>query len=100
MKIPPPLSWLTEYTQSIERATGIPILLDLNRTVNPLVYEVTLSWAEEPSGAVALGAWNIFQMWANKNDSVPSGQVRRTPRKMTYCIIIKRRFGPNREDTP
>lgn len=100
MKIPPPLAWLTDYVLSLERATGVKILLGLSSTVNPLVYMVTLRWEETPSGKVALGAWNIFQTWATKNDCVTTGRSERAPGKMSFQVIIKRRLGPDREESP
>ena len=100
MKIPPPLAWLKDYTLSLERATGTKILLDLTPTVNPLIYRVILTWEETPSPKVSLGAWNIFQSWAAKNDCVPHGKTERTPCVKAFTIIIKRRLGPDREDLP
>ena len=100
MEIPPPLSWLTSFTESLERATGSKILLGLAQTVNPLLYKVTLHWSEVPSPKVAQGTWNIFETFAAKNDCVLEGKTERSPFKMVFHVIVKRRRGPDREDVP
>ena len=100
MKIPPPLAWLPEYIQSMERATGDSIALDLCRTINPLVHEAIFTFNEPPSPEASLGAWNILQIWAKKNDCIPCKILKRSPYQILVHIIVKRRNGPDKEEKP
>ena len=69
-------------------------------SVNPLVYIVKLSWTEPVSGKIINNVWNLLQGWAAKNDCVPEGDVETTPTSLVTKVIVKRRMGPPRDDSP
>jgi hypothetical protein len=100
VKLPPPLEWVLEYTASMSRAVGIPIDFDVKPTVNPLLLQVRLDWLEPMSPASTNDIWNMFQVWAAKNECVPYGKITKTPYSVTMGVIIKRRLGYGRNDNP
>lgn len=100
MKIPPPLIWTDKFKESAERATGKEMSLFIAKTVNPLVYTITLEVAEPLSSNEFTGLWNMFQIWASKNDCVPYGKVGRSHNALRSDLIVKRRNGPDKEEVP
>lgn len=96
---PPPLAWLDGFVRSIEGATGSRIVWSLTPTINPLVHKVRFFFPEPISGKSLMLVWNLFQMYAAKNDCVPQGK--RSEEKALFAeIVTKRRLGPPRNEHP
>ena len=74
--------------------------LQMSKTVNPLVYSIIMEFPEPLSSSEYQGLWNMFQIWASKNDCVPYGKVRREGSSVVAEVIIKRRNGPDRKEFP
>lgn len=72
---PPSLAWLTSFCSSTGAALDQRMVADTKATVNALVYTVSVSWGEQISTKSALMVWNLFQKWAAKNQTTPSGRV-------------------------
>ena len=100
MVLPPPLAWLRPFCESTGRALDQPIVFELVPTVNPLVYVLRLRWLQPITNKLKAGVWNLFQIWAWKNDSVPQGKVDTSDTRMSISVVIKRRFGPQKEVLP
>src|SRR5688572_18159150 len=98
MGLPPPLVWLTGFSQSLGGALGSRVDYEVRPSVNPLVYIVKFTFNEPISGKRMLLAWNLFQQYAAKNDSIPEGRVEKEGNSMTAKIIVKRRLGLPRND--
>lgn len=97
---PPPLAWLRAFSDSTSRALDQRIIFELLPSVNPLVYKLRLRWPEPVNGKLKNGIWNLFQIWAWKNDCVPQGHVDTSNYGMTIELIIKRRLGAPKEELP
>jgi hypothetical protein len=97
---PPPLVWIHKFVASIERAVDYNVLLDLRPTVNPLQYYVSFHWPVDFDPITINMIWNMFQMWASKNDCVPNGLTVRNRDKLSVGLVIKRRLGSEKNDTP
>lgn len=97
--VPPPLAWVPLFVKSMERAMGIEIAFEMEPTVNPLIYQVVLRFNEHLDRP--LDVWNMFQIWAAKNDSIPYGKIKQpNSRTMILDVIIKRRLGVERDEIP
>lgn len=97
---PPPLAWIDGFVLSLGRALGQRVEYTLEGTSpSPLVFHVRLKFSEKVSGKNMLLAWNLFQMYATKNDSVPQGKAAE-PNSLLAEVAIKRRLGPVRNRHP
>jgi len=76
------------------------MLFDVRPTVNPLVYTVFISWREPLSGSIVLKVWNLMQKWLTKNDCIPNGSVDTKPLSILIHVIVKRRFGNPKDESP
>lgn len=72
---PPGLAWLDSFCGSTGTALDQGMLAETNSTVNQLVYKVRIKWSEPITMPQAIQVWNLFQKWAGKNQSTPSGRV-------------------------
>lgn len=97
---PPPLAWLPSFCQSTGRALGQEVSFELHPDVNPLIYKVHVQWREPVSSAIYMGIWNLFQIWANKNDAIPQGSPMRAPYSMSAALVVRRRLGMPRDAHP
>lgn len=102
MQHPPPLAWLDLFCSSTGTALDQPIQASVRPTVNPLVYAVYLKWASPVSNKLRNSVWNLFQIWAAKNDCVPQGKVDHGDsefnKELTVSVVVKQRLGlPKRE---
>lgn len=98
--VPPPLAWLPSLADSMERALGFRVRVDLHPTVNPLVYTVKFFFEDSVPSKLSLKLWNLVQQYAVKNDCVPEGKVMLTPFLMVVRIVVKRRLGMDKNETP
>lgn len=96
----PPLEWISGFTNSISRAVGSTVSAKTETTVNPLVFRVRVLFSEPLSGRNMMLVWNLFQMYAVKNDSVPQGKKSGAPQELLAEVVVKRRLGPPRKDHP
>ena len=97
---PPPLVWVGSFIHSIVGALGSSVKYEVNTTVNPLVFRVRILFMEKVSGRNTMLVWNLFQMYASANDSIPVGKVSSDGGELVAEIIIKRRFGPKKDSHP
>jgi len=51
-------------------------------------------------GDLVLKVWNLMQKWIVKNDCVPNGKVATSSTSIVANIIIKRRLGNPKNDSP
>lgn len=99
-KTPPSLVWVKQFGDSLGRALGIDIRVDVTPTVNPLLFNLTVYWAEYITPSRVKDIWNMIQIWAHKNDCIPYGRLTTTPVKASVQIVIKRRLGNEKNLTP
>lgn len=97
---PPPLAWLDGLIHSLTGATGLQVSYTTRATVNPLVVQVRILFGERVSGTNMMLAWNLFQMYASKNDCVLQGKSANAEGVLLAEAIMKRRLGPPRDDHP
>ena len=106
---PPGLAWLASYCGSTGIALDQTMVADVQNTVNPLVYTVSVSWQTPVSPENALKVWNLFQKWAARNKAAPSGRVKFEERPHLDAIFVKgfsvevhlrERLGLPRDDHP
>jgi len=76
------------------------MVFDVQPTVNPLVYKVTVTWPEKVAGSLSNQVWNLMQMWMTTNDCVQNGGVILTGTSLTAQIIVKRRMGNPKNESP
>lgn len=76
------------------------MVFDVKATVNPLVYIVSVRWREDVPGSITLQVWNLLQKWMVTNDCVQNGSVATSPTSITANVIVKRRFGNPKNDSP
>jgi hypothetical protein len=76
------------------------MFFDVKMTVNPLVYRVKVSWVEAISGTLAFQVWNLLQRWLATNDCVPDGRVSPQPTSLTVLVVVKRRMGNPKDESP
>jgi hypothetical protein len=91
---------LSEFAESTSRALGQQIIYDLRASVNPLVYTLRVKWQDPVNGKVKNDIWNLFQIWAHKNDAVPEGKVEAGDTALFISIGTKRRLGPDKNEKP
>ena len=96
----PPLEWISGFTASISRAIGSTVSARVDTTVNPLIFRVRVLFSEPLSGRNMMLVWNLFQMYAVKNDSVPHGKKAQAPQELVAEVIVKRRLGSPRSVNP
>lgn len=96
----PALTWIGSFVRSAVGALGSSIKFEVTSTVNPLVFRVRLIFGERISGKNLLLVWNLFQMYATRNDSVAAGKSSSNDRELLTEVIIKRRLGPVRNSHP
>lgn len=99
-ELPPPLRWIDSFITSIGEAIGSGIAIELEKTVNPLVYDFTLHFEELIAGPRMLQIWNMLQQYAAKNETIPQGKVAIGPFSMRVKLVVKRRLGPPRDEKP
>lgn len=93
MLTPPPLAWLNGFIHSIVGALGSGVSFSVNKTINPLVMRIKLSFQEPVAGKNLVLVWNLFQMYASKNDCIPQGKASEGDRSLITDVVIKRRIG-------
>jgi hypothetical protein len=99
--LPPSLSWLPSYTDSIAGALGSSVTFVVHESVNPLEKKVELQFGEDQSGGIRLQVWNLFQQYAHANDCLPQGKIeQKNPRTMVMRVGMKRRLGPKKDAKP
>lgn len=98
--VPPSLAWLDGLIYSLTGATGMSVSYTTKVTVNPLVLRVQLNFGEKVSGTNMMLAWNLFQMYAAKNDCVLQGKTTTAEGILLADAIMKRRLGPVRNTHP
>ncbi len=96
----PTLEWVNGFVLSITRATGVTVTSHIEKTVNPLVFRVRLRFAEPLSGKSMMLVWNLFQMYAKKNESIPQGKKPEKSLELVAEVVVKRRLGPARNENP
>ena len=108
---PPGLAWLRSFCDSTGLALDQPILTDVQSSVNPLVYTISVKWSEPVPMNQAIQVWNLFQKWAGKNRTVLSGRVTMDEvthplskqtfvRGLTTDAHLRERLGPPKNDSP
>jgi len=100
MSLPSPLAWVQSYAQSVQRALGCDIRLEVKPTVNQLVYKTTIYFGEPQSKEQRLRVWNMLQTWAAKNDAMTGAKVTSTDLLMRTSIGMKQRLGPTKDTNP
>lgn len=90
--LPPPLAWVAPFCESTGRALDEGLSWNL-KPVNPLETQVTIRWSNNLSPKLYLGVWNLFQMWATNNDSVPQGKPLHGTSSIAVNVAVKRRLG-------
>ena len=98
--LPPPLRWVESFLESIGQAIGSGVEVEIEKTVNPLVFNIKVTFGELIAGPRMMHIWNIFQQYASKNDTLPQGKVSISPRTMAIQVVVKRRLGPPRNEKP
>jgi len=76
------------------------MVFDVKATVNPLVYMVSVRWEEDLPGSLVLKVWNLMQKWLVKNDCVQNGNIATSPTSIIANIIVKRRLGNPKNESP
>lgn len=76
------------------------MLFDVRPTVNPLLYTIKLTWSERVSGLISNQVWNLLQMWLTTNECVPNGNVSSEDTSLTVIVIVKRRMGNPKNESP
>lgn len=84
----------------MEGATGQRLKVRVGTTVNPLVFTIRLDFSEPIAGKNMLLVWNLFQMYASKNETVPKGKAAIGNRSLLTEVVVKRRLGPPRNKHP
>lgn len=97
---PPPLAWLPGFAHSMSGAMGCSVEINLETTVNPLVYKVKARFGEALTGQQLMLVWNLFQKYAAKNDCVPQGKTSGSSKELSFLVATKRRTGPTRDEHP
>jgi hypothetical protein len=64
------------------------------------MYKVKLNFTESLNSKQMMLVWNLFQIYAAVNDSVPHGRLESEGYHMTINVIIKRRLGLPRNSHP
>lgn len=76
------------------------MVFDVKATVNPLVYKVSVVWQENVTGTISLQVWNLLQRWIVTNDCVQNGRADMHATSVSTHIIVKRRFGNPKDESP
>jgi hypothetical protein len=100
MQLSPPLAWFGGFIRSIEGAIGMTVQWHLSRTVNPLVFKIRIYFPERVSGRNLMLIWNLFQMYAARNNCVPQGRSSNSDKALSAEIITKQRLGLPQNEHP
>lgn len=100
MQLSPPLAWFDGFIKSIGGAIGASPQWNLTTTVNPLVFRVRIYFPERVSGRNLVLIWNLFQMYAAKNNCVPQGKSSNSDRVLSAEIVTKQRLGLPQNEHP
>lgn|SRR5688572_22458618 len=98
--LPPALAWLDGFMHSVSGALGQRVVYNVDSTINPLLFRVRIKFSEKVSGKNLMLVWNLFQMYAAHNDSVPKGKAAESEFSLLAEVIIKRRLGLPRKKHP
>lgn len=74
--------------------------MSVHETVNPLVFTVYLKTQAKLPGKLKLGVWNLLQQWATRNDCPLQGRDVMKSDGWDFNVIVKRRYGPPRSESP
>ena len=97
---PPPLMWVLDVVDSMSRALGCAASVLIKGTTNPLMYTIDFAFGERQTPRVLGQLWNLVQMYAARNDAVADAVNVDDPNHLKVRVIIKRRLGPPRRDSP
>lgn len=98
--LPPPLAWIASFIHSVQGAVGRKVTYEISQTVNPLVYRIRIDFPEKVSGKSMMLVWNLFQMYAAKNDCVPQGKAADGDYRLVTEVIMKQRLGRPKNKHP
>jgi hypothetical protein len=96
----PSLAWLEAFRDSVALALDSSVQFEVLPSVNPLVYKIRFKLGTTVSGPNFMLVWNLFQMFAAHNGVVPQGKAEREGNRLTATVVVKRRFGPERNAHP
>lgn len=92
--------WLPSVTGSLSRALGCQASFEAKTGVNPLVYTVDFIFGEEQQPKRVGMIWNLVQMYAARNDAHAKEVLLIPPSRLRVIILLKRRIGPPKAETP
>ena len=72
----------------------------IERTVNPLVYKVSLTFEPALVPKTMMLVWNLFQKYASANESIMQGRPSMDGRRLTVDVGIRRRLGEAKNKHP
>lgn len=101
MLLPPSLSWVKSFCDSLSTAMGQTIPYYCTPTINPLIYKIRIDFRPEIVSKNKLLAWNMFQEFCSKNDCIAKNET--LENSNTYWaleVMTKRRLGPIRDEHP
>ena len=96
---PPALKWLDSYCGSTGFALDAPMSYRAEPTVNPLVFNVHVTFGEDVTGKRRMLVWNLLESWAAKNEASIVSQENDSPsrrpreRELVAAVAIKRLTG-------
>lgn len=73
---------------------------EVRSTRTPLEFVIHIQWPEPLHPKMYVGVWNLFQIWAHKNDAPPQGTPIHAPYSMSVSVATKRRLGVPRDAHP
>ncbi len=91
--MPPSLAWIPSFCHSLSGALDASVSAKINPTVNPLLYKIQIQFGQPLSGSSKVLIWNLFQIFAAKNDVVPQGKLDTSPTLIEVQVILKQRLG-------
>jgi hypothetical protein len=100
MNVPPPLAWVPHFCDSTGRALDLKLAYEIRSAGTPLMYVVHIRWPEPIEPKFYMSVWNLFQIWAWKNETIPQSSPLHAPFSMSITVAVKRRLGLPREDHP
>lgn len=99
--LPPPLAWIPSLMHSLEGAMGHHPIYSVTPTINPLVYKLRIYFTGTVSGSTAMQVWNLFQMFAAKNDCVAQGKRGEGEDRVLFAeVVMKQRLGLPKSEHP
>jgi hypothetical protein len=96
----PGLAWLDDFCVSTGAAIDQAVRHRVVPSVTPLIYIVHISWQLPLSAELVAKVWNLFEIWAAKNDCVTQGKIISNSIELMISVIVKRRLGPTKNDHP